>query len=127
MRGCFYILVAVGMIGCAGRGEPEPEVPDLLADENPKELFPELEGQTRRRLHATLTEAEHLHRSQKPEPCARAWADLEVLMNAGRPVQTESARFFGACGCCTAQLDEDEDGGHDATRSGGQQVGAGTN
>jgi hypothetical protein len=112
MRGCFYILVAVGMIGCAGRGEPEPEVPDLLADENPKELFPELE---------------HLHRSQKPEPCARAWADLEVLMNAGRPVQTESARFFGACGCCTAQLDEDEDGGHDATRSGGQQVGAGTN
>lgn len=112
MRARLYMLLAVAVIGCAGRNEPEPEVPDLLADEDPRELFPDIAAQTIRRLHATLSQAEHLHRSQKAEPCARAWEDLEVLMAAGRPVQTESARFYGACSCCFAPPDEDEATAH---------------
>lgn len=97
----------LAVLGCAGRRDPEPEVPDLLAAQDPEELFPDLKQRALERLDAALSEAEYSHRSHKADPCGRAWRELQTLTDADYPIQTHSARFYHACGCCFTPPEDD--------------------
>lgn len=100
-------LFLLAALGCAARGQPDPEVPDLLATQDPEELFPDLQKRALERLDVALSEAEYSHRTHKAEPCGRAWEELQTLSDADVSIQTHSARFYHACGCCFTPPDED--------------------
>jgi len=102
------LALAVGWLlaGCARTNEPEPEVPDLVSGSLTEDQFGDVKHRTLAMFHAALSRAEYAHESQRAQPCAQAWRHLQAWLASGESGQTESSRFFQACGCCLEQPDE---------------------
>lgn len=93
-------LVILLLAACARRQAPEGEVPDLLGEQDPAQMFPDLDRQTMSMFLNAISKAEHTHTSERREPCKVAWGHLEALIARGRETRFQSARFYEVCGCC---------------------------